>query len=496
MKASKHDTFRHWFILIMILVLSVYLRLWNVQDNPRWYTDEATHIEIAQNLLKGEIRYFAIEDSWLLFARLPLFEYVLAGIFRIFGTSIGVLRGLTGILGIITTSLLYFVMRDISTNKWFGLLVSASFTLFPQAILYNRFGFSYNLLLPLIVLILWEYYHYRTRENRKCLVLSAVLIGIGCISDVIMWSFIPTLVLITWGIRWRDAIPATIVAIIPLSIYALIQFITVPDAFLFDLGYTLNRTGGGTFFGQSNLLIENYLILLKNSWWIVGIIGIFLIEDKHLRYSILILLIPLVFVGRTVPLYSLSAYYVLPFLPLIAIGVGSFLRTTWHYAIKQEALIRFATLILVCSPITMSSYQMIVQVRSHMITLIDDFLIDADDAYAVADFINTHSDESDLVVASAPIGCLLDTDVAEFQMSAVSGGLDAVHIPGNLPENRFAFSTDYRDARYIVIDDLWRRWGAVHIPQLAEMMEIVQGWELIFEAGSIQVYENLGLLHS
>ena len=489
MNDEKSHKFIIGFLVIVLVSLSIYLRLWHIEFNPGWYTDETTHIEIAQNLLKGEIRYFAIEDSWLLFARLPLFGYVLAGIFQIFGAGIGTLRGFTGICGVITSALLYFVVRDVSGDRWFGLLASTSFVLFPQAILYNRIGFSYNLLLPLIVLILWGFVKYRQKLKFRWLLLSAGCIGIACISDVIMWSFVPTLLLITWNIRWRDAIPGILLAIVPLSLYIAAQLFIVPEAFLFDLGYTLNRTGGGAIFQQIRLLTENYLQLLQNPWWISGIIGIFLIKDKQLRYSLLVLLTPLIVVGRTVPLYSLSAYYVLPFLPLIAIGIGSFLKALWQYTMQQVLSMRFIILTLAFIPIMVSSYQMLIQVQRTIITPIDAFLIEAEEAYTVAAFINDNSDASDLVIASAPIGWLLDTQVAEFQMAAVADGLDAVHIPGNLPDSRFAFKTDYRQARYVVIDDLWRNWGAVHIPQIATMMVEVQGWDMVFEAGTIQVYQ-------
>jgi len=483
---------KHFLIFALILCVSAYFRLWQVGDNPAWYTDEATHVEIAGNLLNGKFRYFAIQDSWLLFARLPLFEFALAGVFSIFGMSVTVLRIFTGVCGVITTALLYFVVRDCTKNTWLGLSASAVYAILPQAILYNRFGFSYNLLLPLILMILWGYYRYRETKHQKWLILSAACIGMGCISDVIMWSFVPTILFMVAGIRWRDAIFAIFVAIIPFALFAIIQMMTVPDAFLFDLGYTLGRTGGGTLLQQIQLLNRNYLYFLQDRWWIAGIIGLVMLENKQLRYVIAVIILSMVFVGRTVPLYSLSAYYVLPFLPFIAIGIAGFLHQAWGF-VRENFEYSIGQIIvagLIAIPILYSVNQVFEQVNGQFITEIDAFLIDADDAGDVADFINANRVENDLVITSAPIGWMIDAHVADFQMAAIADGQDAIHLPGYLPENRYAFAVDYQSARYVVIDDLWRNWGVVHIPQIAEMVDDVGSWELVFEAGSIRVYEQ------
>ena len=138
----------HTLAFLLLLLLGSYLRFFNLSDNPAWYTDETTHIEIARWLMRGEIRYFAIQESWLIFARLPAFEYLLAGVMQVFGVSITALRGLTASLGIVTGVLLYFGLWDITQERRIGLVVSAVWFIFPQAVLYNRLGFSYNLLCP------------------------------------------------------------------------------------------------------------------------------------------------------------------------------------------------------------------------------------------------------------------------------------------------------------------------------------------------------------
>mgnify|MGYP001559875412 CR=1 FL=1 len=64
--------------LLLILSLAAYLRLANRADNPGWYSDEGTHIDIAMNLMEGRAQSLAITQSMLLVARPPLFHLLLA----------------------------------------------------------------------------------------------------------------------------------------------------------------------------------------------------------------------------------------------------------------------------------------------------------------------------------------------------------------------------------------------------------------------------------
>ncbi|MGB0389398.1 MAG: hypothetical protein ACPGWR_31630 [Ardenticatenaceae bacterium] len=103
--------------LFFILGLAAYLRLVNVGNNPGWYTDEGTHLNIAQNLLAGQQQYLAINQSTLLFAKLPLFEGVLAGVLALTGGGMGSLRALTGMLGVLSVGMLYGVVRRTQNDK-------------------------------------------------------------------------------------------------------------------------------------------------------------------------------------------------------------------------------------------------------------------------------------------------------------------------------------------------------------------------------------------
>src|SRR4051812_14185124 len=140
-------------LLVIILVLAGYLRLTNVAENPGWYTDETTHIDIANHRLLGQTQYMLIKDSTLMFGRLPLFHILLASYFQLSANPdhMLALRAFTGLLGVLSVVLLYAAVRR-SGGVALALLAAFVLAIYPQAVLYSRFGFSYNLLPPLILL--------------------------------------------------------------------------------------------------------------------------------------------------------------------------------------------------------------------------------------------------------------------------------------------------------------------------------------------------------
>ena len=138
--------------MALILLLAAYLRLANVAVNPAWYTDEGTHLDIARHLLQGQVQYLAISQSWLLFSRVPLFEILLSGAALVGGVSMLTLRTVTACLGVITVAVLYVTARRTTRDARLALLAALLLAIYPPAVLYSRFGFSYNLLAPLVLI--------------------------------------------------------------------------------------------------------------------------------------------------------------------------------------------------------------------------------------------------------------------------------------------------------------------------------------------------------
>jgi hypothetical protein len=301
-------------------------------------------------------------------------------------------------------------------------------------------------------------------------------------------------------------------ALAPVAVYALVMLSRAPQAFLYDLDFTLERLGGNPpqpFDGQLANLVQNYITLIQESLWMpLGFAGLFLVRPLRLALvSLLLFWLPFISVGRGFALYSLSAYYMIPMLPFIALGAAALVYAAGHklQRVVSAALrglpgiartgtacaaVLAAFIVFVGLPMQPSLDATLRAVETGFPTQIDSFLINTANARAVAGFINSSSTPDDIVIVSPVVGWLLHTQVADFQMTAAASGRKTPHLPGDLRPERWAFPMVYTDARYIVIDNLWYNWGVIHVPGLDAIVHDVETWPRVFEAGDLKVYAN------
>jgi hypothetical protein len=530
-------------ILILIIALAAFLRLVNLQNNPAWYTDEATHLDIATNLLDGRIQYMSVTQSTLFFARLPLFEIILAAGLKWFGDDILTLRTLTALLNTFSVGLLWLVTRRLSLfiasedtpltkfqHRLLPLLAAFMFAIYPQAILYSRFGFSYNLLSPLILLIMLGLGDYHRTMHRRCLLLAALSIGIGTTSDLMMFTMFVPFILIISIRRWHDSFWAIPLALLPFTIYVAFMLHHDSDAFIFDLNYTLNRLQGVPLTQQLSNMADNYTILISQDFWFIGaLFGLFLMPPTRLSKLVaLILLTPIIVLGRTIALHGLSFYYLIPILPMVAFGMAALLcfgiprlwihlfRTvknivsnwTWlpnrlytpYFQQYTSILLSGAlTLFLTISPFLVTLDRTADSAQNSWQTIIDPFLINPDHAHEVAAYINAHIQSNDTVIVSPAIAWLIHADVVDFTIAPAQIIDERIHFWGlrgksAMPLRRFAHDPRYTSAHYVVIDNLWYTWGIHHAEGAWEMLTDVRDtWAIVFQTDTITVYINPAL---
>jgi 4-amino-4-deoxy-L-arabinose transferase-like glycosyltransferase len=521
--------------LLLILALAAYLRLAGNADNPGWYADEGTHALIARSLATGRIQYMAIGQSTLLFAKLPLFESLLALIFRLGGDGIAALRTLTGVLGVVSVATLYGCVRWVKRDPCLALLAALLLAVYPQAVLYSRFGFSYNLIVPLVLLAflgLWGYLDsdpQQTARRRRWLTCAAIAIGIGGVSDFWMFTLLVPMIAVVSTRRPRDLLWSLVLVCLPFGVYACLMIVRSlcarsSQAFLFDLGFTAFRLSRLSLWAQLRSLALNYATLISQSHWMaLALVGMFLLRPARLqRLSLLFLLFPIVGIGRTEALVSLSAHYVIPLLPFVSFGVAVALREGVPYALgaihdalsslvrswcwlpasleralQQRRLLRGgAYLILVAvvaSPFVTSTAYTIGQVSGGFSTAIDPFLIDPQDARAAGAYVNARTAADDVVIASPGLAWVIDAHTADPQMAMAYEGQATPHLPADIPAERFVFEPDYRQARFVVVDNYWYNWAVHNVAGVSALVREVQDWPLVFGLGAIEVYRNPSL---
>lgn len=484
----------------IILLLAAYLRLTNLPGNPAWYTDEGTHLDIARHLLGGQTQYLAVHQSTLLFSRVPVFEALLAVTLHFTGVSMAALRWLTAALGIITVGVLFTVMRRY--NRWLALIAALMLAIYPPAILYSRFGFSYNLLTPLILITVLGVCEYAHSRSKRWLTIAAFSIGFGTMSDLWMFVMIVPLMMVVIVCGWRDVVWALPLACLPFGLYALAMLMTAPQAFMFDLRFVVSRLNQLPLAQQISTLTQNFTTLsAQDSWFALGVIGLFILPTPHLRWSsLLFFLLPIILLGRTTALFSLSYYYMIPLLPFVALGMASLIRYGAPIVFRvtrsltgretKSGSVTLALAVVILVPFAASTAWTIDQMNRRFKTDIGPFLIDPDDARQAAGYVNQHTQHGDLVIASPGVAWLIEANVADFQMSIAYHGHATPHLPADLPHDRFAFDPDYGHARFVVVDNLWHNWAVPNVSGVAEMLNQIATWPLRFKSGEITVYEN------
>ncbi|MEP7359720.1 MAG: hypothetical protein ABI847_20885, partial [Anaerolineales bacterium] len=436
------------------------------------------------------------------------------------------LRLLTKGLGAITSALLYLAAARLTRSVQAGLLAAGAYAVYPQAVLYSRFGFSYNLLAPLMLLALWGSGEYLARAARPkprgattrglstaeggaearrgggWLALAAVAIGLGVLGDLWMGAMLlPFMVVVALG-RPRDGLWAVPLLALPFALYTGGSLLTAPSAFVFDAAFAAGRLGGaGLGLGrQAGLLVENLFTLISQDGWLaLGLAGVFALRPARTRnLALLWVWAPFVLIGRTVPMFSLSYYYMIPLLPLAALGLGAGVErlfSAMQGIQRRHRLARLAVSAGVMGLALLAGAQAVSrdwgQAMGQIPTDIDPFLVAPAEARAAAEFVNARAAPEDVVIASPAVAWLVRGRVADFQMALAYSGAATPHLPANLPRERFAFDPRFERARFVVVDDLWRNWGAADVAGLAAELEGVRaGWRLVFQAGAVDVYER------
>jgi hypothetical protein len=412
---------------------------------------------------------------------------------------------LTGTLGALTVLTLYGVVKRCAPDeRGLAWLAAIFLALDLNAVVYSRFGFSYNLLAPLtliFVLGLWRYWEMRSAGG---LALAAAVLGLGTLSDLWMGVLAAPMLVVMMLRRRRDAAWTLPLAALPFGLYALVNLLFMPDAFLFDLRYTLGRLNAIPLDQQIAVLAENAVTLACQYPLLAsGALGLLFLRPGGLRVVCgLTFSLAFALLGRTTALFSLGFYYLIPLLPLAALGLAALAVRGWEWTARWP-LLRLALALGLTAALMLSAADTLRHtlsggsaaggaqgMRAGFATPIDDFLVKPDDARAAAAFVNARVRGDDVVIASPAVAWLLTGRAADFQMAVAATGRTAVHIPGDLPAERWAFDPRFDLARYVVADPLWRNWAAIHISEVDAQLRAMDNWPTAFRAGDVVVYRN------
>ncbi len=503
---------RHWLVLALILLLGAYLRLHHLAAVPPWYPDEGSNIAVAADLARGELAYMAFGQSSFINPRPPLFYLPLIVLFKLGGVDILWARLLSATCGLLTLFLVYLLTHSL-LNPRVALLAALFYAIYPAAVVYSRMAFTYNLLAPLYLLGLYTLHRYLDSDRLTWLLLAALCAGLSPITDLAGIAFPIFLALALLLHHPRHLFLALPLLLLPTLAWSVWMWTAAGDAFLFDLHFTLSRTGG-SLGEQLARVIFFYRAGLENELWLaLGSLGLFLLPDRRSRWLLGGLYFgSLLLITRTGAIFGLASYFLIPLFPFVAIGMACFLARGLPYLVgmlEQDiketladhnlsfawrrrltfALTAAILFFLVFSPFVSMVYEGLFLDYSLFTARLGTTLADPQTARLATSFVNARTVPGDVVLCSPTIAWLLHAQAADFQMAIAATGQATQHFPAGIPPSRFRFDPRLENATYVILDPFWRGWASAQMPEVAQIVrEVEEGWVLERRFGKFEVY--------
>lgn len=184
-------------ILILILFLAAFLRLWNIDKVPvSLFGDEVDEGYHAYSILKTGKDYTghtAIFDLTSLADRkAPLYSYLMVPSIAVFGISpLGVRlpAALFGVLGVLAI----YLLANLLINRNVALLSAALLAVSPWHIQFSRWGLEHTLMLSLFILGL--YFFLKSFNEGSRLIIASILFGLSFYSYHAAKIFLPLLLI-------------------------------------------------------------------------------------------------------------------------------------------------------------------------------------------------------------------------------------------------------------------------------------------------------------
>lgn len=493
--------------LLFILAAAADLRLYHNAFVPGWYNDEGTLINIANNLNLGRVEYMGMQESLLLANRQPLFTWILAVLFRLFGSGMQTLRTFTGLTGVIGTALIFMALRK--HGRLLALFCALAYALFPKAVLYSRFGFSYNLIALLALLAFWACLTYLDTGQRRYAAAAAVCVSLALLSEMAAVAFIPPLVLIILWKRWRDLFFALPLIFLPAALYSASMLITAPQTYLFDINFIYFRVSSLSLPLQLAAIVIGLWRTLQDMPFLLGIIGAFLQPATRLVKTLLLfMLLPFAVIARSIQIVDLGAYHLIPVFPFFAIGAGllgyivsksmirfscalveqilSHLKINPHTSAARYLLASSnagVILVFIAGPLLYTTFTTHNQIQTNTYpTGMEWVSLNIPEAEQAANYINAHTVPDDLVLASPAIAWAIHSNTADYQTSIF-------HVQNQIPDTHFRYKDDYLHAKFIVVDNIWKNFAEYNTPDLVKVRRYAEQFPLVFKTDSISIYQ-------
>jgi 4-amino-4-deoxy-L-arabinose transferase-like glycosyltransferase len=517
---------------LAVVLLSVILRFYNLEAAPRWDFDEGYNMRYSYDMLRGELLWFAIKYTFI--PHPPLFILAYALVIKLLGVGVYTLRLLTASYGVLTTIVLYYVGRELFNPK-VGLLASFIYAIAPEVVFWNRIGFANNQFILLSALALYYTARYSNTLAPRHLHLCCLFTGLSIVTEYTGLFNMAAIALFLRIYHRRDTARFIALSLVPMLFLFAFMLHYSTEYFIFDVKYQLSRfiepvkIGGGTLAAillyRSRKTITDFLRPITRSIRedlliyvaVASLISLYVRETafwEGLTYLFFMSFFGFLFEPfflmekekerRLVVLFLISSL-----LSLIALNrVDHMTMVIYPFAcIASAALLYFAyekslaepPLILRKSKYTsrklffaLSFYPLLVMLcfSTYLFLLGNLSTEPLERDHLVADYVNRHAGEGDLVLTYSWMFPLIkEARVGLLTQSIAYEGFPIAYYSGDFPKERFAFNTSYRRAKLLVGDGGIIDW-VYNETHSNETVAYLGGWSKT-NVGAFTVYHNL-----
>jgi 4-amino-4-deoxy-L-arabinose transferase-like glycosyltransferase len=530
-------------VLPAIVALAAALRLPHLASNPGWDGDEGYNYNIALNLAHGHHQMFALDFVFV--QHPPLFFALAAGLFRLLGPSMLVLRLLSVAFCLGTLALLPALARALlqdeetslarpqsawfalpasgnpaqSEASWFadraprdrrshgsltrgGLLAALAYAVLPLVAVQNRFGYTYNGLAFWTALALLTLLRYRRNGRRGSLILCGLAGAAALCTDQEGVYLLPVLLLGLGGASLVRRLGVVLLALCGPALYLGAVALTDRAALVFDVAQTAGRVTGGTLLFQMQMWLYNLADLMRVDPAIpIGLAGLALIPHRSTRRLVLGLLAVMLLIILKVrdpnPLFRTAE----PLLPLVCLGLGMVGATVWAGLDRIAGRIErvrergpwaktFPALLIVLA-VGAAAGDDVRAATTRIQTPIKRLLPGSTaDAQAMAGWLNARLHPGDVVLAMPQVSWLFHARTAELLQAVAITGQASAFYPAGIPRRRWVYDVHLAAARYLVVDTFTGIWITQNSPERALVRQAERTWRLVYAHGEYQVYEN------
>ena len=191
--------------MAFIVVMALVIRLAAVplaHDNGYYMSDERQYVHMAHRVLEGD---GFVSDNGEFSTIAPLYIFLLAGVFTVFGPSLVVPHILGCVMGTFIVVLMALLARRLFEDDRVAFLVAGVASVYPSFIIYSGLLVTETLYMTFFLGSILVAYRLVEKTNVGLGLLLGVMSGLAALTRAVFLGFVPVFLLSVWWMRTKSS---------------------------------------------------------------------------------------------------------------------------------------------------------------------------------------------------------------------------------------------------------------------------------------------------